>query len=103
MAGYLSEGEKSNPNIRTFETGIISPRVALFRKTDKICTVEKTNGDEEDESNSGIIVVTIILAILCLILAAVLAAVIMQERKGSPLFVPLVNDFSSAAKDNHQL
>jgi hypothetical protein len=84
VAGYISEGEPDDPaSFHTFETGIISPRVALFRKTALVCTADSTT------QVVGIVVIAV-LAVVALLLAGVLAHIVRMERKGSPLFVPLV-------------
>jgi hypothetical protein len=102
VAGYLSEGESSDPTLfETFETGIISPRVALFHKDEFVCsqlaspppspsspsaTEEACSSCREEE----LIIVLIVLAAALLASLLLLAFVVVKERKGSPLFMPLM-------------
>jgi len=87
VAGYISEGEPEDADaFDTFETGIISPRVALFRKTKLVCTA-----DDEGVVVGGIIIIAV-LAGVALLLASILAYAITMEKKGTPLFMPLVNE-----------
>jgi hypothetical protein len=73
-------------------SGIISPRTFLFRKELPRCLAESSSNDTAVE-----LVIIIVLAVAALILAGILSVVIVKERKGSPLFMPLLpkNDESS--------
>jgi len=95
VGGYISESEVSDASLfDTFETGIISPRVALFRKTDKECTADEVECTDDDEK---FITILIVLAAVILVLATTLGYIISMERKGSPMFMPLLNTLPVAA------
>lgn len=93
VAGYLSEGTGGlDPSeFDLFDTGIISPRVSLFRKDknpDEICTAT-------DDSMIPLIVV----AVVALLVTLLLIFVITRERQNKPLFAPLLvqHDVSKTA------
>jgi hypothetical protein len=87
VAGYNSEGKTNDDAaFSLFATGIVSPRVALFRKYNPTCTAEA------DDVNVGLVITLAILAAVALLLVSVVVHLIRMEKKGSPLFMPLMNE-----------
>lgn len=89
IAGYLSEGSPKNASalgLTVFETGIVSPRVALFRKADPECAAAASAASEAP-TTVGLIIV----AAVALVLVLLLGFVIMRERVSKPLFMPLLS------------
>lgn len=88
IAGYSSEGQPPDLSLfENFETGIVSPRVALFKK-DKLwaeCEHLSTSSDDFGASYVGLIIV----AVVALILALTLGVLITKERAGKPVFVAI--------------
>jgi len=70
-----------------FATGIVSPRVSLFRKYNPTCTA-----DDDADINVGLVITLAILAAVALLLVSVVVHLIRMEKKGSPLFMPLMNE-----------
>lgn len=88
VAGYISEGVTSNSSLfQAFETGIISPRVALFKKPNPTCTADTA---DEDGLITGFVIIIAVIAVIALLLAVVVVHLIRMEKKGSPLFKPLL-------------
>jgi len=89
VAGYQSEGagNMNATEFNQFETGIISPRVALFRKPNPTCTA-----DDNDSIVTAMAVSLAVLAGVSLLLAIVIVHLIRMEKKGSPLFKPLMGE-----------
>jgi hypothetical protein len=89
VAGYVSEGKPPSPEaFDIFETGIVSPRVALFHKDQVVC-------------DSGVIFVPlIIVAVVALVLALLIGFIISKERARKPLFMPLLRETSVTATEN---
>lgn len=87
LAGYVSEGGPPKSALfDVFETGIISPRVALFHK-DKLWS-ECTEGEEGGDSwSTAEMVPLIIVCVIALVLVLLLAALVSMERKGKPVFM----------------
>jgi hypothetical protein len=77
VAGYMSEGNANTTLFEVFETGIISPRVALFHRDVPTCS-------------TSLMPATVAIAIVVLILALLLLLVIARERQQKPLFMPLL-------------
>jgi len=103
LASYISESTATATAGRTvYETGVISPRVAFFRKDTVDECVDKlalaTNcavADDKDDTLMGIVVV--VLASVALLLTLIVGLVICKERSGKPLFYkPLLGAGSSA-------
>jgi hypothetical protein len=107
LASYISEGSASEAGTRfVYETGVVSPRVALFRQDDtKHCVhrsalaeVAATGNQKEDslgieEDNCTLLViVVIILAVATLMLTCLLGLLICKERSGRPLFMTPLKD-----------
>jgi hypothetical protein len=87
VAGYVSEGEPTDADsFVTFETGIISPRVALLRKPKLECTADDGGLDTISAA------IIFVLAAVSLILALIMAYAFTMEKKGKPLFMPLIVD-----------
>lgn len=85
LAGYVSEGNPPSPErFRLIPTGIVAPRVALFRKDEPTCA------DKETETDSGVIAGMIVLAVAVLVLVGTLALLIVREKRGHPVFAPLL-------------
>jgi len=90
IAGYVSEGAPPDAGeFEVFETGIVSPRVALFHK-DKLWS--ECEGGDEDRWSSGELIALIVVAATALVLVLLLGLLIFKERTGSPVFMPLIND-----------
>jgi len=88
IAGYISEGFPSLPErFNLVPTGIISPRVAFFRKDEPSCDGDKTVTKTED----GLIVGVFMMALAVVILVAILSTVIIREKRGHPIFSPLLS------------
>jgi len=108
LASYISEASASDSTTRTvYETGVISPRVVLFRKDSTAHCVgnqalqiaaEKAAEGEEDSDTTVPMVATIILAVAVLLLTCLLFLVICRERSGKPLFMPLMEQPSSGGQ-----
>ena len=95
VAGYLSEGEANATLFQTFDTGIISPRVALFRKPKKTCTATDapspppaplapavTLVQEADEAVVTVLVIIVaVVAVVALLLAIVVVHLIRMARR----------------------
>lgn len=93
LAGYLSEGEPPNATLfNVFETGIISPRVALFHKDAWVC--DEANGDAAPAISTALIVV----AAITLVLALLLVFLVVKERMGKPVFMPITANLSVTAE-----
>jgi hypothetical protein len=123
VAGYNSEGDDGTwdyDRFHLFETGIVSPRVALFRKPSPTCSANvetapelvkarddlataatetarlkddlDTKNEDYDTLLTGSIVVLVILAVVLLLTASVIIHLIRMEKKGSPLFMPLMSE-----------
>jgi len=92
VAGYNSEGKTGNDtDFSLFATGIVSPRVSLFRKPNPTCTA-KDDDDDNDGLVTGLVITLAVLAVGLLLVASVTVHLIRMEKKGSPLFVPLMNE-----------
>lgn len=92
VAGYVSEGLPPNPTaFEVFETGIISPRVALFRKDDPGCSTAGGVLAAVREGAPGLIAAVVVVAVVALLSIVLLAYLICKERSGSPVFMPLLN------------
>jgi len=88
VAGYNSEGVTGDDAaFSLFATGIVSPRVSLFRKYNPTCTA-----DDDADINVGLVITLAILAAVALLLVSVVVHLIRMEKKGSPLFMPLMNE-----------
>jgi hypothetical protein len=107
LASYISEGEsQTTATRRSYATGVISPRVALFRKDiPTSCNSQKAvpipapipapipvpNKDKEDNEDV-LFVIVIILASVVLLMTCIVGLLICKERSGSPLFAkPLLS------------
>lgn len=98
IAGYVSEGSPPEPErFRMIPTGIVAPRVVLFRKDEPTCA------DKETETNAGVVAGLVILAIAVLVLVATLSVLIVREKRGSPVFAPLLGNGGEDHKANDQL
>lgn len=96
VAGYVSEGHPPQAERFTLiPTGIVAPRVVLFRKDEPTCadTVKET------ETDSGVIAGLIILAVAVLVLVATLSVLIVREKRGHPVFAPLLANAENKASD----
>jgi hypothetical protein len=109
LASYISESSASSTASRVvYETGVISPRVALFRRDDmKDCVrPSATNASEKDDDGDNKIifaVVTIILSVVILMLTCLLAVLICKERSGRPVFMtPLKQERPGEAVGNNK-
>jgi hypothetical protein len=93
LASYISEGSASETSTRfVYSTGVISPRVALFRKDDtENCALssQTTSSEDEDSCDSctAMVMVVIILSVVTLMLTCLIALLICKERSGRPLFM----------------
>lgn len=94
IAGYVSEGLPPNPEtFHVFPTGSIDPRVILYRQD-----VTDSDGDTIiNNGNDGVTGALIVVAAVTLVLAVLLAWVIVKERRGSPLFMPLISSHSTTS------
>jgi len=89
VAGYNSEGVTGDDAaFSLFATGIVSPRVSLFRKYNPTCTADEAAVD----LNVGLVITLAVLAVALLLTISVVAHLIRMERKGSPLFMPLMSE-----------
>eukprot|EP00240_Pyramimonas_obovata_P004322 CAMPEP_0118944498 /NCGR_PEP_ID=MMETSP1169-20130426/40411_1 /TAXON_ID=36882 /ORGANISM="Pyramimonas obovata, Strain CCMP722" /LENGTH=368 /DNA_ID=CAMNT_0006889995 /DNA_START=15 /DNA_END=1121 /DNA_ORIENTATION=+ len=84
IAGYVSEGHPPQPERFNdlIPTGIVTPRVVLFRKDEPTCAGTETN-------DSGMVAGLVVLALAVLLLVGTLAIFIYRERRGVPVFPPL--------------
>lgn len=90
VAGYNSEGTTGDDAaFKLFATGIVSPRVALFRKPSPTCTADVA---AVDAMTLGLVITLAVLAVALLLTASVTVHLIRMEKKGSPLFMPLMNE-----------
>lgn len=90
VAGYMSEGEPSDTSgLNVFMSGLISPRVALFRQDSPVCTAAGGSDDSDGVGVTGVAVI-VILAVVALLLAGAVVLLVAKERQGSPLFSPLL-------------
>lgn len=98
LAGYVSEGSPPDADLfDVFETGIVSPRVALFHK-DKLWS--ECTGSSGDTWSTTEMVPLIIVAVVALVLVLLLAFMTIMERKGKPVFMPLISSgFPSVGSD----
>lgn len=120
VAGYNSEGSIDVLTYNVFPTGIIAPRVALFRKDTPSCEspqevriVESVNASqladqiEESSERTSIqiedafakssegdddkyLIPVIVLACVALVLSLAMVFLVVKERKGQPVFSPLL-------------
>jgi hypothetical protein len=89
VAGYNSEGTTGDDAaFNLFATGIVSPRVALFRKPNPTCTAT----DKMDELQVGLVITLGVLAVVLLLTVSIVVHLIRMEKKGSPLFMPLMKE-----------
>jgi len=91
LASYISESSPSESATRfVYESGVISPRVALFRRDDTRNCVHTSALEEamtQQEDISTMTVVVVILAVVILMLTCLLCLLICKERSGKPLFM----------------
>ena len=89
VAGYTSEGMPPDAaQFEVFETGIVSPRVALFRKDDPGCSTVATYGDTSNQNAYFFVMIAI--AVVTLLVVVLLVVLIGREKSGKPIFHPLV-------------
>jgi hypothetical protein len=73
-------------------SGIISPRGVLFRKDHPTCADVSEIAAESDGLPAGAsLTVMIVLAVIVLVLAVLLVFLVVKERKGAPVFMPLLS------------
>mmetsp|Transcript_45373 Transcript_45373/g.98679 ORF Transcript_45373/g.98679 Transcript_45373/m.98679 type:complete len:402 (+) Transcript_45373:76-1281(+) len=119
LARYISEGEAAVTGGRTiYETGVISPRVVLFRQDSTSDCVSAAalataldaekdfqkareedwqarlkTAEADDDDGGGKIIILIILAVVVLMMTFLMGLLIIKERAGKPLFgKPLLED-----------
>mmetsp|Transcript_132154 Transcript_132154/g.243059 ORF Transcript_132154/g.243059 Transcript_132154/m.243059 type:complete len:397 (+) Transcript_132154:90-1280(+) len=102
LASYISEASASETATRfVYETGVISPRVALFRRdsTEQCVRAEALQGvlapeataapctEKTCDDNTPLMVALIILASVVFLMTSLLTLLICKERGGKPLFM----------------
>lgn len=96
LASYISESSASESATRfVYETGVISPRVALFRRDDTRHCVHSSAIEEamvatrtqQEDTGTDMTVVVVILAVVILMLTCLLCLLVCKERSGKPLFM----------------
>jgi len=114
IAGHNAENMPPNPAFQFFQAGLVEPRVALFRKPNPTCTADEAavdarvaaaakaakdaaelaaaKKDDDDDLNVGLVVTLAVLAVALLLTVSVVVHLIRMEKKGSPLFMPLMNE-----------
>lgn len=94
LAGYLSEGDSGDlgASYNVFVSGIISPRGVLFRKDHPTCAdVSEIAAESDGLPADASLTVMIVLAVIVLVLAVLLVFLVVKERKGAPVFMPLLS------------
>lgn len=118
LASYISEASASESATHyVYETGVISPRVALFRQDSTASCVHNTalqeatstalagtpapstassDKEDEDEESTPFVLIIVILAAVALLLTGLVTLLICKERAGKPLFYSPLEEKSSA-------
>jgi hypothetical protein len=106
LARYISEASATESDTHfVYETGVISPRVALFRQDSTTACVhnaalqevatlatneakgsESKQTEEACEDNTSLMMITVILAAVVFLLTCLVTVLICKERAGKPLF-----------------
>jgi len=112
LASYISESTASTAGNRAvYESGVISPRVAFFRKDTVAECVHKlalsdsqvaatTCATIKDEDNTLHGIVVIVLASVALLLTLILGFLIIKERSGKPVFYKPLLSATSGPREN---
>lgn len=100
LAVYVSEfnpGADVTDLLMAIPTGVVSPRVILFPQqgAEAKSVDESKTRNSDDKSGGGIIVGLVIVACVALLLGVLLTFVVVRERKGAPIFMPLLDSVST--------
>ena len=97
LAVYVSEyAPDESGEFTAIASGVVSPRVVLFPKAEvsnpSATAASPTTSGSGDSENTAVIIGLVVVAVLALLLGATLSFVVVRERRGSPIFMPLIAD-----------